>query len=62
MSLGGPKSLRGSGAKEYVQAVRQDHGTYAAHYERLCEKLSQELALVEKGLNETPTRPSEDGE
>ena len=42
--------------------MRQDHGTYAADYERLCEKLSQELALVEKGLNETPTRPSEDGE
>ena len=54
--------LRGSDAKEYVQTVRQDHGTYAAHYEQLCEKLSKELALIEKGLDETPTRPSEDGE
>ena len=42
--------------------MRQDHGTYAAHYEHLCEKLSEELALIEKGLNETPTRPSVDGE
>ena len=49
--------LRGSQAEEYVQTVRQDHGTYAAHSEHLCEKLSKEPALIEKGLNETPLRP-----
>ena len=44
--------LRGSQAEKYVQAVRQDHGTYAAHDESLCEKLSKELELVEQGLAE----------
>ena len=42
--------VRGSKAKEYVQAVQQQHGTFAAHFEYLCENLSGELTLVEKEL------------
>lgn len=45
--------VRGSKAREYVETVKQQHGTYAAHYEHLCENLTLELALVEKTLAQT---------
>ena len=45
--------VRGSRAREYVETVKQKHGTYTAHYEHLCENLSRELALVEKALTGT---------
>ena len=42
--------VKGSKAKEYAERVKQQHGTYAAHYEYLCENLSRDLALVEETL------------
>ena len=42
--------VRGSKATEYIEKALQDHGTYAAHFEHLCDSLSKELMLVEKEL------------
>ena len=41
---------RGSKAKGFVEAAQQKYGTYAKHFEHLCEDLSKELMLVEKEL------------
>ena len=37
---------------EFVAAVLQEHETYSAHFEYLCEKLAEELTLIEQTLDE----------
>ena len=40
----------GGKGREIAKAAQANHGSYAAHYERVCRKLAEELALIEEAL------------
>lgn len=46
----GPAHAGQSDANEYVNDVLEEHETFAAHFESLCEKLAGELILIEETL------------
>ena len=48
----GPAHAGQTQAREFVSKVLEEHETYTAHFEYLCEKLAEELTLIEQTLNE----------
>lgn len=46
----GPAHAGQSDANDYADEVLEEHETFAAHFENLCEKLAGELSLIEETL------------